>query len=67
MDLEVFWTQFAEDKLKDIFSYYKSKASIKTARKIVGEIIDKTINLSKNPEMGQIEILLQHRPQQLDI
>ncbi|MGD1318863.1 type II toxin-antitoxin system RelE/ParE family toxin [Chryseobacterium sp. 2R14A] len=64
MDLEVFWTQLAEDKLKDIFSYYKSKANIKTARKIVEEIIDKTINLNKNPEMGQIEILLEEKPQQ---
>ncbi len=43
MGLKIFGTQFAEDKLQDIFYYYKEKAGIKTARKIINEIIDKTI------------------------
>ncbi|SMP29000.1 hypothetical protein SAMN06264346_11149 [Chryseobacterium profundimaris] len=34
MGLEIFWTQFAEDKLNDIFQYYKYKAGIKTAKKL---------------------------------
>jgi toxin ParE1/3/4 len=64
MGLKIFWTQFAEDKLQDIFYYYKEKAGIKTARKIVNEIIDKTINLDENPKIGQIEEFLQDKPQE---
>ncbi len=44
MELKVFWTRFAEHKLEDIFSYYKYKAGVKTARKIVEGITDKTIS-----------------------
>lgn len=29
MELTVYWTQFAEDKLKDVYSYYLEKASEK--------------------------------------
>lgn len=32
MGLTVYWTQFAEDKLDDIFEYYKFKAGIKVAQ-----------------------------------
>lgn len=28
MDLTVYWTQFAEDKLFDIFSYFEQKAGV---------------------------------------
>src|SRR5690554_1946062 len=64
MELEIFWTQLAENKLQDIFHYYKHKASLKTARKIALEIINKTIDLDKNPEIGQIEEFLIERPQE---
>ena len=61
MELEIFWSQLAEDKLKDIFDYYKVKAGLKIARKIVNQIIDKTIDLDQNPNIGQIEDLLNHK------
>lgn len=61
MELEIFWTKLAEDKLKDIFDYYKVKAGIRIARKIVNQIIDKTIDLDQNPKIGQIEELLKSR------
>ncbi len=64
MELEIFWSQFAEDKLQDIFYYYKHKASLKVARKIINEIVDKTIDLDKNPKIGQLEDLLKERPQE---
>lgn len=35
MDLVVFWTPSSEDKLQDIFNYYKLKVNLKVARKIV--------------------------------
>ncbi|MBA5791697.1 type II toxin-antitoxin system RelE/ParE family toxin [Flavobacterium sp. xlx-214] len=64
MGLEILWSKFAEDKLQDIFYYYKYKVSLKTARKIINETVDKTIDLDKNPKIGQIEELLAERPQE---
>lgn len=64
MELTVYWTQFAEDKLFDIFSYFEQKAGAITARKIVNEIVDTTINLSKHPKKGTIELLLRDKPQE---
>ena len=63
MALTVYWTQFAENKLEDIFSYYESKAGIRVAQKLVLGIVDKTINLEKNPSIGQKEPLLADRPE----
>ena len=44
MELEVYWTQFAQDKLDEIFDYYEIKASNKVARNLITGIIDQTIN-----------------------
>lgn len=64
MELEVYWTQFAEDKLADIFEYYKYKAGIRVAKKLVDEIVDESLKLEKNPFSGQIEALLSDRVQE---
>jgi len=64
MALEVVWTRFAENRLSDIFDYYKSKASLQIAKKIITKIIDKTISLAKQPELGAIEELLNNRLQE---
>lgn len=61
MGLRVFWTDTAKYQLEDIFDYYKSKASINTAKKLVGKIVDKTLTLEKNPTVGQKEELLSER------
>ncbi len=61
MELRVFWLQLAEDKLDDIYRYYKIKAGKRTAKKIVIGIVDQTVGLAKQPEMGQVEIGLSHR------
>jgi toxin ParE1/3/4 len=61
MALEVFWSQFAEDKLQDIFSYYKFRAGSKTASKIVDEIVDSTILLEQYPQSGVLEAFLTDR------
>lgn len=63
MELTVYWTQFAEDKLEDIFLYYSEKASIKVAQNLVDEIIEKSMELEKNPLIGQKELLLADRIQ----
>ena len=63
MSLSVYWTRLAENKLDDIFSYYETVANTKTAKKIIFGIIDTTISLHANPNIGQIEILLKNRTQ----
>jgi len=56
MELTVFWTEFAKDKLDEIFEYYKLKSrSVNVARKLVDSIIDHTIILEKQPYIGQRE------------
>ncbi len=64
MELEVYWTQFAEDKLADIFEYYKYKAGIRVARKLINGILDESIKLEKSPFIGQKEELLDDRIQE---
>ena len=64
MELTVYWTQFAEDKLEDIFLYYCEKASLRVAHNLIDEIIEKSMGLSKNPFIGQIELLLTGRIQE---
>ncbi len=61
MDLRVFWTDTAINRLEDIFNYFKEQASLKIARDLVKKIIDRTIQLEKNPKSGQIESLLKDR------
>ncbi len=64
MVLEVYWTRFAQDKLSDIYDYYEITASSEIARNLVIGIIDYTIKLSKNPNIGQKEELLKTRPEE---
>ena len=64
MELTVYWTQFAEYKLEDVFFYYSQKASVRLAQKIIDEIIGRSLELASNPLMGQKEILLEDRIQE---
>lgn len=64
MELEVYWLEFAESKLEDIYSYYSVKASKRTAQKLINGIVDATIGIEKQPEIGQIEVNLKHRSQE---
>lgn len=64
MELKVFWSQLAEDKLQDIFSYYKVKAGLKTAREIISQLVNKTDILENQPQIGAAEELLTERPQE---
>lgn len=61
MDLTVFWTDIALERLEYIFDYYKNKASDKVAKELVKRIVDKTILLETQPNIGQVEELLQDR------
>lgn len=64
MGLEVYWLEFAESKLEDIYSYYVLKAGGKVARKLIFEIVATTNRLVKQPEIGQVEVALKHRKQE---
>jgi plasmid stabilization system protein ParE len=61
MGLKVYWTDASINRLEDIFDYYKMNAGIEVARKIVGSIIDATINLETQPRLGQPEELLKDK------
>ncbi len=61
MALTVFWLQLAEDKLEDIYKYYRLKAGKRIAKKIINGIVDSTMSLGRQPEIGQVEIKLRHR------
>jgi len=65
MGLTVFWTQFAEDKLEDIYNYYSIKVSARIAQKLIDEIIAKSLELEINPLIGQKELFLINRIQEL--
>lgn len=59
MGLELFWSEFAKSKLETIYQYYKLKAGKKIALKIINGIVDRTVNLNKNPEIGRLEDALE--------
>ncbi len=58
MDLKILWTETARNQLENIFDYYKANVSPKTAKKIIGKIINTTLILKKTPFIGQKEELL---------
>jgi plasmid stabilization system protein ParE len=64
MALEVFWLEFAESKLETIFKFYKDRVNVAFSQKLVNDIVDATIKLQKHPELGQIELNLEHRKEQ---
>lgn len=58
MELEIYWTDYSKQELKNIFDYYKKKASIKVAKNLVIGITKATSKLKKQPKIGQEEELL---------
>lgn len=64
MGLEVYWTEFSERELENIFDYYNKKAGYSIAKKITDGIYKQALKLEHQPEMGQIEELLKNRKQQ---
>lgn len=60
MELKVEWTDFSKNELKNIFEYYKDKASVAIARKLVTGIVNETLRLKLQPIIGQEEELLKN-------
>ncbi len=61
MELKVIWSEFAEDKLDEIFEYYFENVSELTAKKIANNILTHTDKLSHSPFIGEIEDILRER------
>ena len=61
MGLIIVWTESSINQLEQIFDYYKNKAGIGTARKLTASIVDKTLLLAHNSELGAFEPLLHER------
>lgn len=61
MGMKIFWTDKALFQLEEIFYYYKLKASLKVAKKIVKDLVVQTIILENNPRSGHKEELLADR------
>lgn len=61
MELEIYWTQFAEDELYRIFKYYFKKAGYETAKKLTDGIYYEPFKLTNQPIIGQIEEYLKDR------
>ena len=53
MELEIYWTDFSKKELKNIFNYYKEKASLNVARTLVTGITKEAIKLKKQTKIGQ--------------
>lgn len=61
MDLEIIWSDFAENQLDEVFEYYNENASKRVAKKLLRNLINEPKKLIKNPFIGQIEHLLLER------
>ena len=64
MELRIKWTDFSKKELKNIFEYYKEKAGVSVAKKLVSGIAKETLKLKKHPEIGQEEDLLKNDPRE---
>ncbi|SEN08282.1 Plasmid stabilization system protein ParE [Chryseobacterium taichungense] len=58
MAIKIFWTNFAKKQLRNIFDYYKLKANMKVANKLIVGIVNKANTLDFQKEIGQKEELL---------
>jgi len=65
MEIIVLWSDSAVSELQSLHDYYLTTASSKIAKKIVNSIVNKSLLLSKNPRIGQIEELLKHRKEEI--
>ena len=64
MELNIIWSRLAENKLEDIYKYYRKKVGFNIAQNLVIGIVDSTIELKHAPKIGQKEELLKERKQE---
>lgn len=61
MESDVIWSQYAENKLDDIYDYFSKRATKKIAKKIVNGIISKSISLKSHSLIGQKDLFLEFK------
>lgn len=49
MELEIIWSDFAENQLDEIFEYYNENASTRVAKKLIKNLLNEPKKLIKNP------------------
>lgn len=64
MALKIYWTEFSEKELQNIFEYYREKVSYRIAKRLVDGIYNETFKLKKQPKIGQIEEFIKEREQE---
>lgn len=64
MELKIFWTSFSQREFEKIFTFYKDKVGVRIAKKLVNGIINETLILKYQPQVGQIEELLKSRKEE---
>jgi plasmid stabilization system protein ParE len=60
MELKIYWTDFSKQELKEIYNYYKEKASITLAKSMAIGIAKEVDKLKSQPKIGQEEVLLEN-------
>ena len=60
MELKIYWTDFSKQELKEILNNYKQKVNITVAQNLVLGITDEVKILKNQPEIGQVEVLLEN-------
>lgn len=58
---EIIWSNFADNELDKIFTYYSEAAGVSIAKNLLQNIIAEPNKLLANPKLGQCEELLLHR------
>lgn len=61
MELRIFWTDFSQKELEKIFTYYRDKAGVRIAKKLIDGIYNEALKLKNQPKIGQQEELLKTR------
>lgn len=64
MKFKIIWSEFAENEIEKIYEYYLDKTGIRTAKKIIKEIISEPNKLLSDTFLSQIEDLLIDRENQ---
>ena len=58
MEIIIVWSANAENQLKDIYDYYSEVSGERVAKRLMNQLIERTVILEKNPKSGQKEELL---------
>lgn len=61
MGFEIIWSEFAENRLDEIFEYYNENASNRVARNLIQNLINEPNRLVNSPFIGQVEALIEKR------